>query len=121
MDLGSSKMVIHIVYDTTQAILDDRVKIYKDGSLVQVNQYLGLTQNMTFDLTTADTNPQVLIGNRENGGTWARSFDGIIYYAALYDSALSQADIDTNYAILSVDDDTRVRPGVKVRGGVKFR
>ena len=44
--------------------------------------------------------------NRENTGNFDRSFDGIIFYAALYDSAFSQTDVDTNYAILSVDDDT---------------
>ncbi len=106
-NLGAALSVFHLVIDTTLATANDRLLIYKDGVIQTPLSTPGtITQNATFDLTTAGTNAQLIMLNRESSGSYARSADGILYYAALYDSAFTQANVDTNEAILAVDDDT---------------
>lgn len=42
------------------------------------------------------------LGNRDDGG---RALGGVLYYAAIYDRALSVAEVEHNVAILLADDD----------------
>ncbi len=101
-DPGTARAVWHIVYDTTQATANDRVKVYKDGVLqsptVDANPALNATLTMA-------TDSRMFMFNR---GTvsFDSAMDGVIFYGAIYSVAMPQADITTNFDILTADDDT---------------
>lgn len=104
----ASRQVLHIVIDSTQAAVADRVKVYKNGASVSVTVLnLGITLNNTLAITTG----QFLIAmNRPT--PFARSFDGVLAYAALYGRAFASADVTNNYNALLVDDDGPSRAGL---------
>jgi hypothetical protein len=101
----------HVVIDTTQAAADDRVKVYKNGSVVTSTTSIAITQNTTLDLST---DQQLIAMNRIAGD---RSFDGRLAYAALYAHAFSVAEVTHNYTELTADDDAPVSstPGARFR------
>ena len=104
-DPGTARAVWHIVYDTAQATANDRIKIYKDGTL----QSPTVDANPALDATLSLPSGSIMfMFNRGTSTPLDRSMDGVLFYAALYSSAFSQANVDTNEAILSSDDDTPV-------------
>jgi hypothetical protein len=119
--IGSRK-VIHIVYDSTQGVAVDRIKVYENGSDISESGNT-LTQNSTLSI---DASSDLIMFNRESSGTFDSSFDGALYYAAIYSHAFSASEVQTNVDILNANDDTPASSQVKIRGGagdgsVKFR
>jgi hypothetical protein len=98
-----TRFVWHFVYDTTQGTANDRIKIYKDGSVITPTVDANPTQN---DTLAFGNGRQFIIPNREDGASWGRATDGQIFYAALYTTAFSAQDCSDNYDVLTLDDDT---------------
>ena len=96
-DLGRAEY--HAVLDSTQPEPIDRVQFYANGSPLQTLEHV-LPLGAQMDLGLGST---FVIGNREIG---ERSIEGTIYYAALYNVALSPSDVIQNAALLLIDDDT---------------
>ncbi len=93
------RAVLHVVVDTTQATAANRVQFYVNGTLQTATGGAIPSMNTAISIPIAYA---LCLGNRESQG---RSFDGVLYYAALYADALSAADIAQNVAILSKSDD----------------
>ena len=99
-DFGNlGRAVYHLVLDTTDTNLSNRVRLYINGKLQTASGGTPPAQNTPFVFGGAES---ICLGNRD---TQLRSVDGALYYAALYADALSEADIATNTAILSAWDD----------------
>lgn len=99
--LASGRTVLHVVLDTDLADVASRVRLYVDGNLATENgtgipPLLGETTKL---IPTAHFS----IGNRFIG---ARSFVGVLFYAAVYSTALTPADVATNVAVLTASDDS---------------
>lgn len=106
---GATRAVWHIVYDTTQSTANDRVKIYKNGSLQSPTVDANPALNDTLSL---DTGTYIVMFNRGADADRNRSMNGVLFYAALYgDYAFTQANVTTNYDILTLDDDTPTPSG----------
>ena len=104
IDPGTVRAVWHAVVDTTQATANDRIRIYKDGTLQSPTVDANPAQNATLAMATSS---RLFMFNR-GSATFARSMDGVLFYAALYSSAFSAANVTTNFDILTLDDDTPV-------------
>jgi hypothetical protein len=98
---SQERMVLHLVYDTSQPDQGERVKLYKNGVLLPKTDISPPTQNSSFSMGSSDA---LAIGNKP-GGTADESLEGTIYYVALYDNALSLGDVQNNAARLLVSDD----------------
>ncbi len=94
----SDRAVVHLVIDTAQPDEANRVRMFVDGVAVAATSGLP-PQDQTFQVGGRS----YAIGNRANG---SRSPQGLIYYAASYACALSDAEVAHNAAILHADDDT---------------
>lgn len=100
IDLDSRRRtVLHVVFDSTQATAADRVRLYADGQPIGGNAGVEVMQHQTLDLGQGC---HYALGNREVG---ERSLRGWLYYAALYSTALSDAAVVHNAAVLELDDD----------------
>ncbi len=95
-NINSSRHVLHIVIDTTLG--SNQYKVYLDGSV--------LFQGPTSGTLTIGSNVDLICFNRESSGSFDRSFDGVLFYAAMYDVAFSAADVTNNFDILTLDDDS---------------
>jgi hypothetical protein len=93
---------MHLVLDTTQTDRDDRSELYLDGVLIEKSTTTGPPQNVTIDLQTGR---HFVLGNREVGDQSDRSFEGELYYAALYDVPLDEQTIDQHVGVLLASDD----------------
>ena len=96
---GSGRCVLHLVLDTDEPTPLDRVRLYRDGVLFNGND--GVLPSLGQQVSFADDHHFVLF-NREIG---ARTFEGALYYAAVYSGALSAADVANNAALLLMNDD----------------
>lgn len=94
------RAVWHLVFDSNLGTSEDRVRVYKNGSLVVDSDGTIPNQDATVDI---GTNSYLCLGNRPNGN---RETDGIVFYAAIYDIAFTQAQCEANYDVLILDDDT---------------
>jgi hypothetical protein len=107
--VAEGRAVVHLVYDTAQADPAARVRFYLDGQELpdapDPVEHPMPNQTITIPATGLMMKPvHYTLGNR--GEDVARSFKGVLFYAALYDVALSDDDIATNAALLEQDDDT---------------
>ncbi|HRI71040.1 MAG TPA: hypothetical protein PK156_42705 [Polyangium sp.] len=93
------RAVFHVVMDTTQATATNRVQLYVNGTLQTSTGGTAPGMNAAISITPMYS---LCLGNRDTEG---RSFDGVLYYAALYADALPAADIAKNVATLSIFDD----------------
>lgn len=108
--IGTDRCVIHVVFDSNEAAQDDRMKVYKDGELIWVcGTALGIGSGGVFSLP-ADLD--LILFNRSSSGSYARSIEGTIGYAAMYPAALTPAQIDNNAALLLDDDDNPAVPSL---------
>lgn len=99
LDLSTRK-VVHMVLDTTGATADARVQLYVNGQGATLGTFTPPVQNKTIELTAASD--ALTLGNDPDGG---RSFQGVLYYAALYNMALTAGEIANNTDVLTVADD----------------
>lgn len=93
------RSILHVVVDSTAPTPSDRVRLYLNGALQSASGGTPPAQNDTLVLGTSK-----LISLGSNDGQ-TRSMSGVIYYAALYANAMSETEITTNVAVLSVWDD----------------
>ncbi len=76
----------------------DRVQMFVDGDRAADTSGTGIDLGTTLAIGDAT----MCIGNRPSG---ARSPQGSIFYTALYDTALTEAEVSLNSARLLADDD----------------
>ena len=95
-----TRAVFHLVYDSSEPTAGDRVRLYKNGTLLTSTGGTAPPLNETISIPNGK---YFAIANREIG---VRSFDGAIYYAALYDGALTASEVSTKQAALLVLDDS---------------
>ena len=96
------RMALHLVLDTSAPVATERAKLYMNGILIStttMDEAKLPAMNETIDMPADQF---YALGNTQNGG---RSFQGTLYYAAMYSAALSEAEITTNASILLIDDD----------------
>ena len=98
-DLGVGRRVLTAVYDPALADPSDQLRLYVDGSEVvpesESPQHLGRAIALRDQAVLA-------LGNRPAG---ARSFAGVLYYAAVYTHALTPEQVANNAELLLVSDD----------------
>lgn len=97
--VNAGRSVLHLVVDTTQPIPEVRRRLYVNGALAPSFDADAPAQLSNVNLAMATT---LSLGNRTAG---AHSFGGTLYYAALYDAALTEEEIAANAAQLLLDDD----------------
>ena len=102
-DPGTVRTVTHIVFDTTQATANDRVKVYKDKVLQSPTIDANPALNATVDLPSTS---RIVMFNRGPSGSRDRSMDGVLFYADLHSIAYTQAQVTNDFDILTADDDT---------------
>ena len=96
--------VLHIVYDTTQGAEDDRVKVYTNGALTaSIGSSSGIGASEALSISVGQ---QLIAFNREWSGSFDRSFDGKLHYAAIYTGAFDATRCDDHYDVLTLNDDT---------------
>lgn len=101
--LTSARQVVHIVINTTLATADDRVKVFVNGSDIGATVDSNMAQNDTLTLPASSL---LNLWCRGDFATPSRAPEGILFYAAIYNTAFSQANVTNNFDILTVDDDT---------------
>ena len=100
-----TRAVFHLVYDSSEPTAGDRVRLYKNGVL---QTSTGVTAPPLNETLSVPNGKYFAIANRE---LCCRSFDGAIYYAAVYDGALTAGDVSTNStALLALDDSGDLMP-----------
>ena len=103
----SGKMVVHIVYDSTLADEDDRLKMYINGNRILYASGPHPGASETIDLS--DAGLEMFIGNRDGD---IRSPDGDIKYCAIFDGALSETQIIMENSSLQANDDADPTPSL---------
>ena len=101
-----TRAVFHLVYDSSEPTAGDRVRLYKNGVL---QAKTGGTDPPLNETISVPNGKYFGIANRE---LCCRSFDGRMYYAAVYDGALTASEVSTNYAALLISDDSHAPPTV---------
>lgn len=94
-----ARMILHLVFDSTQADAAQRIELYQNGIKLVKTTSSPPGQNQTVGL---GSNDQLVIGNRQ---TSDRSIAGTIFYVAFYNQALDSAEITNNAQRLLVNDD----------------
>jgi hypothetical protein len=108
--LTSGRNVIHLVIDSTLATAADRAKFYLNGAfMTPVFTNATVVQNSTLAL---NTDHDLIFFNRGDTGTFTRSPQGNLYYAALYNKALTTDEINVNYSALITNGDDTEGTGV---------
>lgn len=96
----TQRNIFHVVLDTTQAIDTDRVRLYIDGVPATSTGGTPPTQDQMINLGNG---AELIAGNRQSGG--ANMATGSLFYAAIYDDALTPTEIANNVAVLQLSDD----------------
>ena len=103
------RTIAHVVFDSGQDNEIHRVRLYLDGSAVpdadNKDVVHPLKDAQIAIPTTGMGNKPVhfTLGNR--GVDADRSFEGVLFYAAIYDQVLSEPEIANNAAVLAESDD----------------
>jgi len=95
IDLTRGRTILTAVVDTSLPM--DRAKVFVDGALCMLGSDLPANLALVFG-----ANDFLTLGNVSVSG---RSFAGDIYYAAIYDVALTETEVAANTALLRVNDD----------------
>jgi hypothetical protein len=106
VDLASEgRLVLHLVVDTEQPEPADRLRLYVNGIETAADDALdppGLGRAIALPPDRYFT-----VGNRHSG---SRSFEGSLFYAAMYGGALEADGIEQNFELLRERDDSPSRP-----------
>lgn len=98
--LTAWRTVTHLVLDMTRESELDRTRLYINGELMPIRTTPSApSQDQTIDIDAAT---HLALGNRPNDNYSPRGF---IYYAAIYDTALTDPQILANAKALLIDDD----------------
>ncbi|MFZ6185867.1 hypothetical protein [Nannocystis pusilla] len=104
---GLGRVVVHVVLDTGQPEPIHRVRLYVDGAAVADGMDITLVHPNQNEAIAIPTDPNIplyfALGNR--GADGDRSFQGTLYYAAIYATALSETQLQQNAEILAGSDD----------------
>lgn len=104
---GLGRAVVHVVLDTGQPEPIHRVRLYVDGAAVADGMDISLVHPNQNEAVAIPTDPNIplyfALGNR--GADGDRSFQGTLYYAAIYATALSETQLQQNAEILAGSDD----------------
>jgi hypothetical protein len=92
------RAVLHLVYDSSVPVEEDRARLYIDGMYVVPSSSSPPEMNEPIELSKV---PYVSLGNRDAD----RSIQGAIFYAALYARTLADDEIMHNATLLFADDD----------------
>jgi hypothetical protein len=106
LDFGAlGRFVVHVVLDTSQANGDHRVRLFVNGGSVAVGTPSGypIAQPALDEPIDLGGGSYFVLGNRDSGD---RSYEGILFYSALYAVALTDSEIAINAEVLLADDDT---------------
>lgn len=101
----TNRVVMHIVINTSEGTAADRIRWYVNGKLESPTALANPTLDETFSFA-ADCD--LIMFNRENAGTWDRSFDGRLAYCAIYNQAFNTVRLAEHYDLLIKGDDTPV-------------
>jgi hypothetical protein len=101
--LGLGRLVAHLVVDTELPLGDDRVRLYVNGVDQGVGDIISSVMPKDSEMLIEPTDSYAL-GNRAIGN---RSFQGTLYYCAMYKAALTPAEVQQNAERLLDDDDAR--------------
>jgi hypothetical protein len=101
----ATRRVLHLIYDSNQAVAADRIRLYVDG----VDQgaaaiLIGTLPALGETLKLSDTGMELHVANRNK--KQYRPMLGTVFYYAAYNAALTDAEITTNATDLLADDDT---------------
>jgi hypothetical protein len=98
---AAGRQVMHLVYDSTRSVPEDRARLFLDGKL---QTPLGGTNPVDpNDGLNMPASAHFVIGNAEVGD---RGIQGTVFYMALYSEALTDAELSQNAtALLASDDD----------------
>ncbi len=99
-EISPQRAVLHIVFDSTQTLGVERVKLYING-IQQTNLAAGPTLNFQIKI---GNDSSLFLGNRADG---QRPTSGTFFYAAIYSKAFSAEEVSFNSNILQLDDDSR--------------
>ncbi len=95
--VGEQRRVLHLRIDTAAS---QPVALLKDG--VSLPKEVGSDVEQDAEMSLATATADLWLGNDSNGG---ESVEGGILYLAIYGSALTNAQIDHNVAVLLASDD----------------
>lgn len=101
----SSASVVHWVVDTTEPVAADRIRAYIDGvqaTVTAVESTSLPSQDETIDLGSGTR--RMFVG-RNHGSGGFRTFNGRVWYAALYLGEMTDGDIASSAAALLAMDD----------------
>jgi len=98
----TARNVFHVVLNTAEVADSDRVRLFRNGTAVTNTTATFPGQDQLLDLSTS---ARLVAGNRITGGA---NMVGTIYYAAIYDDALTPEEIAQNSAVLTASDDPPV-------------
>lgn len=97
----SGVYVLHVVVDTSQATAANRILVYVNGTPVTPSIIFQVPQNTAIDTGVNWANTVQSLG----GFLGAQFPNGLIYYAALYATALTSGQVATNAAALASNND----------------
>ena len=100
---SGTRTVFHIVVDTAQASGPNRIIVYKDGALFSSTS---VTPPALNDTLSMGSGVDLIAFNRESSGSFDRSVTGTLFYAAIYDNAMTSGEVSTSYTALAANDDT---------------
>jgi hypothetical protein len=103
---ASGRVVVHLVFDSTQATPENRLKLYVNGAL-QSQSGSGIALNEAIAISG---DYDIVHFNRNSSGNYDRSITGTIHYSALYSGAFDATRVDDHYDVLTLDDDTPGAP-----------
>ncbi len=100
---SSMRSVLHLVLDTNRT--NARILLYADGQLAQADDSVTVTPpeaGAVTDLMGMTTETRLTLGNRVTGG---RPIKGVLYYAALYNTAFNTQRVEAHVCTLRASDD----------------
>lgn len=98
--VGQGPTVVAVQVDTTQAVANDRVKVWYDGVAQTPTVATTVPQNETITLTTGTK--YISIGSRYDD---TRSLNGKVYYAEIDTVLLSEAQLQSASADIAANND----------------
>ncbi|MCZ6551327.1 MAG: right-handed parallel beta-helix repeat-containing protein, partial [candidate division NC10 bacterium] len=105
----NDRSTVHWVIDTTQAVAANRVRAYINGVATTVGVHTGIlpSLNDTINLGVVG-NREMFLGRIHSGSATPRTFNGNVWYAAAYNTALDAATVAANAAAINACDDLSV-------------
>jgi uncharacterized repeat protein (TIGR01451 family) len=107
----SARRVFHVVFDSSEPVQEDRIRLYMNGNPQGAGTSGGGTWPGVGETLDFGTTPTLTAMNRSSD--LARGLNGTVHYYAAYAGVLTDAEISTDATALSADDDN-ITPSVAV-------